>query len=416
MFCLPCYSIGIGDRFGHQGCAQLDALIRAADSGVQITPVWNKSYREHTIIGTRPKSVRDEADAAVRQKGWTGPYFVDADHVNLKIVDGFLDCSDFFTLDVADFIGKPADPTDLNAFVSRHKDLSSIRSISGIEKPLAIDKSMLRRIAARYLFAVREAGKIFRRIEQAKGSGHFVIEVSMDESNEPQTPIDLLVILAALADEGVPAQTLAPKFTGRFNKGVDYVGDAIRFEREFRDDLAVIRFAAPRFGFQNNLKLSVHSGSDKFSLYPIIRRALRDFNAGLHLKTAGTTWLEELVGLAMSGGDGLQIAKDVYAAALPRFDELCGPYATVIEIDKSRLPDSTTVARWTGPQFAAALRHDPACPAFNPHLRQLLHIAYKIAAEMDMRFLKALEASESIIASQVSDNLFDRHIRPLWLD
>lgn len=416
MLSLPRNSIGIGDRFAHQGSAQLDALLRAADKGVEIAPVWNKSFREHTLIGTRPQSVRDEADAAVQQKGWTRPYFVDADHINLKMVDGFLDCSDFFTLDVADFIDKPADPEDLDAFIARRKDLTSICSIPGIPDPLHIDESVFRRIANKYLFAVRQAGKIYRRILQAKGPDRFVTEVSMDESNEPQTPVDLLVILAALADEGIPAQTLAPKFTGRFNKGVDYVGDRVRFEREFRDDLAVIRFAAPRFGLPENLKLSVHSGSDKFSLYPVIRRALREFDAGLHLKTAGTTWLEEVIGLAMSGGDGLQIAKEVYRAALVRFDELCSPYAAVIDIDKTCLPDSHSVAGWTGPQFAAALRHDPGCPTFNLHFRQLLHVGYKIAAEMGRRFLSALQANETVIAAQVSANLFDRHIRPLWID
>lgn len=416
MIRLPRYSIGIGDRFAHQGCAQLDAMIGAVGKGVEITPVWNKSFREHSIIGTRPHSVRDEADRTVRQKGWKRPYFVDADHINLKIVEGFLDCSDFFTLDVADYIGSAPNPADLDAFVARHKDLTSIRSIPGVSSPLSIDEPTLRRIAGKYLVAVREAGKIYRRIEQAKGPGRFVTEVSMDESSEPQTPVDLLVILAALADDGIPAQTIAPKFTGRFNKGVDYVGNLAGFEREFRDDLAVIRFATPRLGLPDTLKLSVHSGSDKFSLYPIIRRALRDFDAGLHLKTAGTTWLEELIGLAMASGDGLKIAKDVYTAALPRFDELCGPYATVIDIDKARLPDPQAVARWTGAQFAAALRHDQTCPAFNLHLRQLLHVGYKIAAEMGPRFLHALEADEPVIATQVTANLFDRHIRPLWLD
>jgi tagaturonate epimerase len=412
---LPQNSIGIGDRFAHQGCAQLDALIRAADTGIEVVPVWNKSFREHSIIGTRPQSVREEADAAVREKRWKRPYFVDADHIHLKIVDGFLDCSDFFTLDVADFIGRTADPSALDAFVTRHKDLTSIRSIPGISEPFVIDESSLRRIANQYLFAIQEAGNIYRRIEQAKGTGRFVTEVSMDETSQPQTPVDLLVILAALADEGIPAQTIAPKFTGRFNKGVDYVGDLTSFETEFRGDLAVIRFAAPRLGLPETLKLSIHSGSDKFSLYLIIRRALREFDAGLHLKTAGTTWLEELIGLAMAGGGGLQIAKDLYAAAFPRFDELCGPYATVIDIDKSRLPDPKAVARWTDSQFADALRHNQSCPAFNPHLRQLLHVGYKIAAEMGPRFLSALEANKAVIAEQVTTNLFDRHIRPLWL-
>src|SRR5205814_4623334 len=132
-----------------------------------------------------------------------------------------------------------------------------------------------------------EAGRIYRHIEKTKGPG-FITEISMDETDRPQTPPELLVILAAIADERIPAQTIAPKFTGRFNKGVDYVGDVAQFETEFNDDLAVIHFAVEQYGLPDNLKLSVHSGSDKFSLYPPIGRALRRHDAGLHLKTAGT--------------------------------------------------------------------------------------------------------------------------------
>ncbi|MFX9150233.1 tagaturonate epimerase family protein, partial [Acinetobacter baumannii] len=85
-----------------------------------------------------------------------------------------------------------------------------------------------------------------------------------------------------LAAEGIPLQTIAPKFTGRFNKGVDYVGDVRQFEKEFNDDLAVIAFAVKAFGLPASLKLSVHSGSDKFSIYPAIRKALRRIDAGVH--------------------------------------------------------------------------------------------------------------------------------------
>src|SRR2546430_17255383 len=105
-------------------------------------------------------------------------------------------------------------------------------------------------------------------------------------------------MLAAGADEAIPLQTIAPKFTGRFNKGVDYEGDLAQFEREFNDDLAVMAFAIRRYGLPAGLKLSVHSGSDKLSIYGPIRRALGRFDAGLHLKTAGSTWLEEEIGLA----------------------------------------------------------------------------------------------------------------------
>ena len=100
----------------------------------------------------------------------------------------------------------------------------------------------------------------------------------MDESHAPQTPVELLFILAAIAAEGIPAQTIAPKFTGRFNKGVDYVGDVSQFARELREDVAVIAFAVGEFGLPENLKLSVHSGSDKFSIYGPIREALAEFD------------------------------------------------------------------------------------------------------------------------------------------
>src|SRR5688572_18907377 len=193
----------------------------------------------------------------------------------------------------------------------------------------------------------------------------------MDETDAPQTPQELLIILALLADAGVKAQTIAPKFTGRFNKGVDYVGDLAQFEREFNDDLAVIAHAVALYSLPKNLKLSVHSGSDKFSLYPIIRRALQRSGAGVHLKTAGTTWLEELIGLAEAGGDGLALAKEIYFEALDHVDELCAPYASVIDIDRTKLPARDTVQAWRGEQFANALRHVPEHPEFNPIFRQL---------------------------------------------
>ncbi len=111
------YSFGIGDRFGHQGKAQLDALIKAGQKGLDIVPVWNKSHREHTIIGTHPGDVRTEADAAVKAMNWTGSYYVDADHINFSNIESFIEHSDFFTLDVADAIGQPCDQNNLDSFV-----------------------------------------------------------------------------------------------------------------------------------------------------------------------------------------------------------------------------------------------------------------------------------------------------------
>jgi len=238
----------------------------------------------------------------------------------------------------------------------------------------------------------------------------------MDETDSPQTPVELLIILAALADEKVPVQTIAPKFTGRFNKGVDYVGDVAQFEKEFNEDLAVIAYAVKNYGLPDNLKLSVHSGSDKFSIYGVIRRAVQQHHAGLHLKTAGTTWLEEIIGLAEHGGKGLGLAKEIYADALAHVDELCAPYASVIDIDREKLPSAAMVGKWSAEQYVAALRHDPKNQDFNPSLRQLLHLGYKIAAKKDRSYLDLVRECESSIARNVTANLLDRHLTPLFLD
>jgi hypothetical protein len=416
MLTLEKYSIGVGDRFAHQAKAQLRACMQAAEHGAVVIPVWNKSNREHTIIGTEPKSVRAAADAAVAELGWTRPYHVDADHIRLDTVDRFLGYCDFFTIDVADSIGQPAGGDAVRAFVDKHPELVGDLDIPGVREPVRVTRDELGRVAGKYLKAVRDAATIFRKIAVARGGGIFITEVSMDETDSPQTPPELLVILAALADEWVPVQTIAPKFTGRFNKGVDYVGDVRQFETEFRDDLAVIAYAIKRYGLPKTLKLSVHSGSDKFSIYGPIRRALRDTGAGLHLKTAGTTWLEEVIGLAESGGDGLALAKEIYAKALVYKDALCAPYATVIDIETAKLPSVETVGGWSSEQFVGALRHDPADPRFNPHLRQLVHVGFKVAAQMGDRYLSMLKACEAAVSRNVTTNLYERHLRPLFVD
>jgi tagaturonate epimerase len=415
MLTLAKYSIGVGDRFAHQAKAQLRACVMAAEHGVEVIPVWNKSNREHTIIGSEPATTRAAADDAVRALRWTKPYHLDADHIRLDTVDRFLAPCDFFTIDVADSINQPADPKTIEAFAARHADLVGKVQIPGIGEPFSITNEEVKRIAGKYLKAAQDAGAIYRKIEAAKGAHTVITEVSMDETDNPQTPPELLLILAALADEGVPVQTIAPKFTGRFNKGVDYVGDLTQFEKEFREDLAVIAFAVKRFGLPENLKLSVHSGSDKFSIYAPIRRAIRDFGAGLHLKTAGTTWLEEVIGLAEADGDGLALAKEIYAKALKKKDELCGPYASVIDIDASRLPAAETVAGWSAGQFVTALRHDPTNPAFNPHLRQLVHVGFKVAAQMGDQYLTMLKTCEPPISKNVTENLYQRHLKPLFV-
>jgi hypothetical protein len=409
------FSLGVGDRFACEGEAQLEAFEAMARLGVDVTPVWNKSGREHAVVGSRPESVRREADAAVAARGWRRPYFVDADHVTADTVGRFLDSSDFFTLDVASFIGCPAADEGVLAFVARHPDLCTTVDIDGIAVPLALTRDATTAVARHYLEAARAAGALYREVAAAKGDAGFVTEVSMDETGAPQQPAELLVILAALADEGIPLRTIAPRFSGRFNKGVDYAGDVERFAAEFRADAAVVRHAAAVFGLPPDLKLSVHSGSDKFSIFPLIREAVLEVGGGVHVKTSGTTWLEEVIGLAEAAGDGLELVRDVYAGAYARQDELCAPYAAVIEIDPARLPPPDAVRAWSGAEFAARVRHDLADPDYDPQVRQLMHVGYKLAAEMGDRFTDLLVACRDTIAPNVTRNLLDRHLRPLFL-
>ena len=409
------YSIGIGDRFGHQGVAQLDAFVKARKLGVDVVPVWTKSNREHILIGTQARDTRHEADGAVKKLGWSSLYYVDADHIGLKTVDSFIEPSDYFTLDVADFIGMEPDPGDLSEFVKFCAKYVGTLSIPGVAGGIEVGKETISAVGRKYLTAAKEAGKIYRHIASVKGKEGFVTEVSTDETNTPQTPVELLFVLAALAMEKVPLQTVAPKFTGQFLKGVDYVGDLGQFAKEFDEDLAVIRYAVAEFGLPQTLKISVHSGSDKFSIYPIIHKSMKKLDAGIHLKTAGTTWLEEVIGLAKSGGEGLRIAKEIYAQSYLRIEELSKPYLTVIDIRETDLPKPAEVNKWGSAEYVRALKHDRNDLLYNRSFRQLVHIGFKVAAEMGERYLEALEKFAPAIAEGVTENIYERHLRPIFL-
>jgi tagaturonate epimerase len=408
------YSMGLGDRFGHQGHAQLKAIIEAGTHGIEITPVWNKSNREHIIIGTLPQDVRSEADTVTRDAGFKKPYFVDADHINIDTVGRFIDCSDFFTIDIASYIGKRAGEDKIQEFLASAGKLAEGIHIEGIKKIVKCTKAQLRDIADKYLFSAEKAGEIYRTIEAKKGQRNFITEVSLDEVAQPQSPVELLFILFMLGSEKIPVQTIAPKFTGRFNKGVDYVGEPDRFAAEFEEDLMLIAYAVQAFGLPDNLKISIHSGSDKFALYPKINSVIKKHDKGIHLKTAGTTWLEEVIGLAEAGSVALDFAKEIYVKALGKIEELCAPYSDVIGIDVNSLPSADEVLAWNSRKFAASLRHDQSNPDYNPDMRQLMHVAYKLAAQKIDKYFSLLEEHEQVVSECVFENIYQRHILRLF--
>lgn len=408
------YSMGLGDRFGHQGSAQLKAIISASQKGIEIIPVWNKSNREHITIGTEPGDVRKEADMVTRNAGYNKAYFVDADHINMDTVDRFIESSDFFTIDVASYIGKKAEDQEIAEFVDSVEKYTGSLNIPGTKLSFSVSKSQVTQIAEKYLFAAIKAFAIYRKIEKAKGKDNFITEVSMDEVPNPQTPVELFFILKMLASENIPLQTIAPKFSGRFNKGVDYVGDPENFAYEFESDLMVIDYAIKEFGLPENLKMSIHSGSDKFAIYPYIGSIIKKHNKGIHVKTAGTTWLEEVIGLAESGGEALGFVKEIYTKSLEKIEELCAPYADVIDIKISSLPSGHEVSEWSSSKFAASLRHVPGNKEYNSNMRQLIHVAYKLAALKMENYFRLLEANEETVSKCVYENTYNRHICRLF--
>ena len=186
------------------------------------------------------------------------------------------------------------------------------------------------------------------------------------------------------------------------------------FEKEFEEDLLVIDYAVKEFGLMDNLKLSIHSGSDKFSIYPIMGRLIRKYDKGIHIKTAGTTWLEENIGLAVADPEALKLAKKIYVNALGRMEELTVPYATVIDVDVNALPSPETVEKWDADTYARTMRHNQDDPLYNPSFRQLIHVSYKIAAELGDEYYPALERHSDVIAREVIENICDRHIKRLF--
>jgi len=409
------YSMGIGDRFGLEGLAQMRAFQTALERGVEITPVWNKSNREHTLIGTEPRDVRKEADEAVKASGWNGAYCVDADHIGIGNVDKFIDAADFYTIDVADYIGKAASGESIAAYLADMKRYIGKQQLPGIAEPVEVTPVLLEEIAGKYLYAIEEASRVYEHIVSKKGAKNFITEVSFDEASSPQTPAELLFILAGLARKNIPVMTVAPKFSGEFLKGIDYVGDKAQFAKEFEADLSVLEFAKTEFKLPEGLKLSIHSGSDKFSLYPIMHQAIKAKGAGIHLKTAGTTWLEEVIGLASVGGEGLAFAKFLYREAYGRFDEMAKPYLLVIQIDRAKLPTPDAVDGYSAQQFVEALRHDQSCSNFDINLRQLVHISFKVAAEKGKAYLELLRLHRDAVEACVTGNIFKRHVEPLFL-
>lgn len=288
-------SFGFGDRLGSAGKGHLAALKQSGFAGV----LAQQSIRELTRTGRTADEVMEAARRAIADEGYNRPWGVDADHLKTKedvarmAEAGYT----FFTIDPSEFVNNHADgmaAAELAPLI-RTMENEGILAPSWRERLLGksfetecgllqFDRESLERAAVKYARAVAHCQTMAGFMESDCGGRDFEIEVSVDETDSPTSPLEHLFFALGLRERGVRVVSLAPRFVGDFEKGIDYRGDRQVFEENLRWHAAIARAFGP-------YKLSIHSGSDKFSIYPVIGRVCGDL---LHVKTAGTSYLEAL--------------------------------------------------------------------------------------------------------------------------
>jgi len=288
-------SFGFGDRLGLATPGHIAAVRRT-----KFAPIFaQQSVRENTRTGRTPQQVMDDAKRAVESAKWDSPWGADADH--LKTVDdlpSFVDAGyTFFTVDPGEHVDNAADTDSIDALKQKvmgldWDELSALYLDENGEQVWGrFDAESLMRATVKYGRAIRQAVTMFKRLSELKDA--FDFEVSVDETDSPTTPLEHFFIANELTRKGVKFTSLAPRFIGRFEKGVDYIGDLMALDAELAKHASV----TAHFG---TYKLSLHSGSDKFSVYPLIAKY---WGERIHIKTAGTSYLEALRVLAKHESD-----------------------------------------------------------------------------------------------------------------
>ncbi|MFO7694090.1 MAG: tagaturonate epimerase family protein [Vicinamibacterales bacterium] len=402
-------SAGFGDRLGLATFGHVRAL-RAA--GGSIAPVFaQQSIREMTRTARSPQSVIDDATWGSFEAGWQGGQGADADH--LKTPGDITACADagftMYTIDPGEHVSRDADtaaPGELRAawdalpWDKLEDSPASMRArLAGRAfdldgQSVHLDEAALVKAAVKYGRAVAHVTGMFRHLATVRSGRPFDLEVSVDETDTPTTPADHIFVASELRRLGVRWASLAPRFIGRFEKGVDYIGDLEAFDADMRVHAAIARAFGP-------YKLSLHSGSDKFSIY---ETAARHTRGRIHVKTAGTSYLEALRAIAMVAPD---LFRSVYAFALSRYEEDRASYH--VSASLALAPDADGVPAG---DVAALLEHF--------HVRQILHVTFGsvlTAKHADGRPVFAdsmrstLQAHPEVYAGCLERH-FVRHLRP----
>ncbi|TVR19648.1 MAG: hypothetical protein EA396_12285 [Anaerolineaceae bacterium] len=388
---------GFGDRLG---CATVGHLLATAGSGVM--PVLaQQSVRENARTGRTPQQVLDDAMWGAFEFGWRDGWGADADHLKaVEDIPPFVEAGyTFYTIDPGDHVDDSADSDDLptlkrkvttldwTALASSPDDL--VKRLSGTVNlgglTLDLNEETILRAAVKYGSAVLHAVTMAGHIRDLIGDKSFDLEVSVDETNSTTAHVEHFYIVSELKRLGVTFTSLAPRFVGRFEKGVDYIGDL----NTLSDDIAVHGAIMRHFG--DSYKLSLHTGSDKFGVYPI---ALRHTNGLVHLKTAGTSYLEALRVMA-----NVQPAlfRDVLALAREHYEEDRKTYHVSALLDK--LPDPATL---TDDALAGLLDQFDA--------RQILHVTYGSMLDAYGAELAAMLQAHEVAYHAGLKTHFDRHL------
>lgn len=316
-------SFGFGDRLGLATPGHI-----ASVKGTKFAPIFaQQSVRENTRTGRTPQQVMDDAKRAVDAAKWDSAWGADADH--LKTVDDippFIAAGyTFFTVDPGEHVDNGADTDSVDVLKQKVSalgwdELSALYLSGGGEQVWGqFEAESLMRATVKYSKAVQHAVSMFKRLSELTDA--FDFEVSVDETDSPTTPLEHFFIANELTRKGVKFTSLAPRFIGRFEKGVDYIGDLNALDVEMSKHAAV----TAHFG---TYKLSLHSGSDKFSVYPLVAK---HWGERLHVKTAGTSYLEALRVLAKHEPD---LFTKIYTLGHERYETDKKTYHVSAELDK----------------------------------------------------------------------------------
>ena len=399
---------GCGDRLGLATPGHVRAV-----RGAGVAPFFaQQSIREMTRTQRTPEQVIDDATWGVLQEGWREGFGSDADHlkttddIDRTLAAGFT----MFTVDPGDHVDNAADTDDRRALNEKFEALpwDELESTPAdcreryVDKEfeitddltLALSEEQLMRAAAKYGRAVAHTVRMYRHLVEKAGEGTVELEMSVDETETPTSIAEHFYVAGKLKRLGVQWVSLAPRFVGRFEKGVDYIGDLKELEATFHKHAAIAR----RFG---PYKLSLHSGSDKFSVYPI---AARQAGTCVHLKTAGTSYLEALRAIA---GVDPGLFREILTFAHERYPEDKASYH--VSAEPAKVP---TEDQLKDNELAGVL------DLFDG--RQLLHVTYGSvltcrladgASRFRDRLLQALRENEEAHYDALEKH-FSKHIQP----